>query len=104
LKQPLKQYSKHDAKRIKLHGSHHEEALSVSARVGDKCNDPSKRTSESTAAVTGEGSDDIRSYIVRLLHDQDFVKFVNKIEKSLSTPDCYQMLKALEYPRPNNSK
>ena len=47
-----------------------------------------------------EGRNDIRSYIVRLLHDGDFLDFVDSIENTLeSTPDCSQMLKALEYPR-----
>ena len=42
----------------------------------------------------------IQSYIVKLLHDQDFLDFVDGVEENLlSTSDCSDILKALEYPR-----
>ena len=39
----------------------------------------------------------IQSYVVRLLHDGDFMNFVDHIEKSLvSSPDCKRILEALD--------
>ena len=41
------------------------------------------------------------SYIVRLLHDDDFLDFIDSVETSLSSsPDCEHILDGLTYPRP----
>ena len=55
----------------------------------------SRTTNQST-----EGNNAIRSYIVRLLHDEDFLDFVDNVENSLVTaPDCSRILEALGHPR-----
>ena len=42
----------------------------------------------------------IQSYLIRLLHDKDFLDFVDGVEENLlSTSDCTEILDALEYPR-----
>mmetsp|Transcript_15297 Transcript_15297/g.22420 ORF Transcript_15297/g.22420 Transcript_15297/m.22420 type:complete len:310 (-) Transcript_15297:168-1097(-) len=47
-----------------------------------------------------ENSFAIQSYMVHLLHDRDFLGFVDRVEESLSSnADCMKMLQALEYPR-----
>ncbi len=48
----------------------------------------------------GDRSNAIRSYLAALLHDEDFLGFVDRMEDTLaSDDDCLKMLQALAYPR-----
>ncbi len=50
------------------------------------------------------GTEAIRSYMVRLLHDEDFLGFVDNVEHSLaSAPDTSKILEALAYVRRGTS-
>lgn len=79
--------------------------LRVCHQEKDNNNDQSKScTSDSRTSISNEEeiqsnerSDEIRSYIVRLLHDGDFMDFVDNVEESLSSsPDCARILEALD--------
>lgn len=82
-----------------------EQQMTNRNKISQDLNKENTTTEENEMATrqspsTREQNDIVRSYIVRLLHDRDFLDFVDKIEDSLeSTPDCSQMLKALEYRR-----
>lgn len=67
---------------------------------GRATTDDTHDTTLGSSQSSGGGSDAVRSYIVRLLHDEDFLDFVDNVENSLvSAPDCTRILEALEYPR-----
>jgi len=57
-------------------------------------------TNDSNDEQAQERNFAIQSHIITLLHDEEFLGFVDRIENCLSSnDDCMQMLQALEYPR-----
>ena len=58
--------------------------------------------SNSNADAVRETNNAIQSHLIALLHDDDFLGFVDRVENSLSSDDdCMKMLQALAYPRAN---
>ena len=77
-----------------------EDSLNKESNSEEKdCCEPNDGTKSSAEKRSGRKAL-IQSYIVKLLHDHDFLAFVDGVEENLlSSSDCAGILEALEYPR-----